>query len=86
MQFRSRLGDHPALIARACEFVLARLAAAIAVGDGGCAVGRATSNLLDAHLACEAVIETHDRHAEVQKIGDDREQRGFLAAMLGRAR
>jgi hypothetical protein len=31
-------------------------------------------------------IETHDRNAEVQKIGDDREQRGFLAAMLGRAR
>src|SRR3954451_22866637 len=41
MQLLRRLRDRASLIARAGEFVFARLAAAVAAGDGGCAVGRA---------------------------------------------
>src|SRR4051794_17616202 len=38
MQLLSRFGDHAPLIACAGEFVFARLAAAVAAGDGGGAV------------------------------------------------
>jgi hypothetical protein len=32
------------------------------------------------------VVEAHNHHAEVQKVGDDREQRRLLPAMLRGAR
>jgi hypothetical protein len=34
----------------------------------------------------EAVVEADDHHAEVQQVGDDREQGGLLAAVLGGGR
>src|SRR5882757_11574305 len=86
MQFVRGLRDHASLIARAGEFVLARLAAAVAAGDGGRAVGRAAGDFVELHLAGKAVVEADDRHAKMQQIGDNRKQRGLLAAMLGRAR
>ena len=45
-------------------------------------LGKATGNLVKRHLPSMDVIIEADRHAEVQKIGDDREQRRFLPAML----
>src|SRR4029077_319847 len=86
MQLFSGLRDHAPLIARAGELVGAGLAAAVAAGDRGRAIGRTAGDLIELHLAGEAVVETNDRHSEVQEIGDDREQRGLLAAMLGRSR
>src|SRR5215468_2028138 len=86
MQSRSGLPDHASLIARAGEFVFARQAAAVAAGDGGGAIGRAAGHLIELHLAGKAVIEADHCHAEMQEVGDDREQRGLLAAMLGGGR
>src|SRR2546430_3635985 len=83
MQFLRGLRDHASLIARAGEFVLARLAAAVAAGDRGGAIGRAAGDLVELHLAGKAVIEADDRHAEMQEVGDHGKQRGLLAAMLG---
>jgi len=50
------------------------------------AVGRAAGNLIKRHLSGMAVIEAHNHHAEMQKIGDDREEGRLLPAMLRRAR
>src|SRR5882757_6108077 len=86
MQFARGLRDHTSLIARAGKLVLAWLAAAVAAGDGGRAIGRAAGDLVELHLAGKAVVEPDDRHAEVQQVGDHRKQRSLLAAVLGRAR
>src|ERR1700674_5604487 len=86
MKFLGGLRDHASLIARARQFVLGWLAAAVAAGDRGGAVGRAAGDVVELHLAGEAVIEADNGHAEMQQVGDNREQRGFLAAMLGRCR
>jgi len=71
---------------RARELIFGRLAAAVAAGDRGRAIGRAAGDFVEFHLAGKTVIQADNGHAEMQEIGDDREQRGFLAAMLGRGR
>src|SRR5437899_4680332 len=86
MQFLGGLRDHVSLIARAREFVFGWLSAAVAAGNRGRAIGRAAGDLVELHLASKAVIQANDGHAEMQEVGDDRKQRGFLAAMLGRGR
>src|SRR5260370_16118941 len=86
MQFFRGLWDHASLIARASQLVVAWLAAAVAAGDRGRAVGRAAGDLVELHLAGKAVIQPDDGQAEMQEVGDDREQRGLLAAVLGRGR
>src|SRR6266404_6590597 len=86
MPFFCGLCDHASLIARAGELVLARLAAAVAAGDCSHAVGRAAGDFVELHLAGKAVVQPDDDHAEMQEVGDDREQRGLLAAVLGRGR
>src|SRR6202048_5456224 len=86
MQFFRGLRDHVSLIARAREFVLAGLAAAVAAGERGRAIGRAAGDLVELELARKAVIQADDGHAEMQKVGNDGEQRGLLAAMLSRGR
>src|SRR5690242_19763942 len=73
------LRDHAPLITRAGELIGAGLAAAVAAGDGGGAIGRAAGHLVELHLALEAVVEADDGHAEMQQVGDDRKQRGLLA-------
>src|SRR4051812_18581190 len=82
MQFFRGLRDHTSLIARAGQLVFTGLAAAVAAGDRGGAIGRAAGDFIELHLAGKAVIEADDGHAEVQQVGDDRKQRGLLAAML----
>src|SRR5450756_1274817 len=86
MQFLRGLRDHASLIARAGEFVFGGLAAAVAGRDRGCTIGRTAGDLVEFQLAGKAVIEADDGHAEMQEVGDDREQRGFLAAVLARGR
>ena len=86
MQFFRGLRDHASLIACAGEFVFARLAAAVTAGNRGGAIGRTAGDFVELHLAGKAVIEADDGHAEMQQVGDHGEQRGFLAAVLGRAR
>src|SRR5438552_14198392 len=86
MQFVRGLRDHTSLITPARQFVFAGLAAAVAAGDRGGAIGRAAGDFIELHLAGKTVVEADDRHAKVQLVGDDRKQRGLLAAMLGRAR
>src|SRR5213083_2596629 len=86
MQFAGGLGDHASLITRAGEFVFARLTAAVAAGDRGGAVGRAAGDFIELHLAGKTIIEADDRHAKVQQVGDNRKQRGLLAAVLSGAR
>src|SRR3954470_20425710 len=86
MQFVRGLRDQASLIARAGNLVLPGLAAAVAAGDGGRAIGRAAGDLVELHLAGKTVVEADHRHAKMQEVGDDRKQRGLLAAVLGRAR
>src|ERR1700676_5294205 len=74
MQFLRRLCDHASLIARAREFILGWLAAAVAAGHRGRAVGRAAGDLVELHLARKTVIEADDGHAEMHKIGEDEKQ------------
>src|SRR6202521_2035166 len=83
MQFFRGLCDHASLIARARELVFGWLAAAVAAGDGGRAIGRAAGDLVELHLSGEAVVKADNGHAEMQEVGNDREQRGLLAAVLG---
>src|ERR1700686_1521458 len=78
MQFFRGLCDHASLIARARQLVFGWLAAAAAPGDRGRTIGRAAGDLVELHLAGKAVIQADDGHAEMQEVGDDREQRGFL--------
>src|SRR5437763_16500897 len=82
MQFDGGLRNDASLVARARELVRARLAPTVAAGDRGCTIGRTAGDLIELHLAGKAVVEADDRHAEMQQVGDDREQRGLLATML----
>src|SRR3546814_7396275 len=75
----------PSLIAGAVQFRLAGLAATIAISDRGRAIGRSTPYFIHAGLACIAIVQTDNGHAEMQQIGDDGKLRCFLPAMLRRA-
>src|SRR5262249_22538593 len=86
VQLLSSLRDHTSLIARACKFIGARESAAVAASDRGGAVRRPAGDLVELHLACEAVVEPDHNHAEMKQVGDDREQGGLLAAVLGGCR
>src|ERR1044072_4484530 len=85
-ELRSGLGDAAALVACAVELARAWHAATGAVGDRGRAIGRSALDLVHPALALEAIVEPDDGQAEVQQVGDDREERGLLPAMLGRGR
>jgi hypothetical protein len=50
------------------------------------AVRCAARDLVNFHLAGEPVVRSAQRHADVEQVGDDREQRCFLAAVLRRRR
>ena len=43
-------------------------------------------HFLHAHLASEAIVQADNGQAEMQQVGDDREERRLLAAMLGGGR
>src|SRR3982074_576861 len=77
MQFFRSLRNQVSLIARAGELVFAGLAAAVAAGNRGRAIGRTAGDFVELHLAGKAVVEADDGHAEVQQVGNDREQRGL---------
>ncbi len=79
-------GDAASLVACAFQVDLARPAAAVWVGHGGRTIRSAAHDVLVVHLAGVPVIESDNRHAEMQQIGDDREESGFLPAMLRAAR
>src|SRR5258708_6052946 len=83
MQVFRGLRDHTPWIARARKLVVGWLAAAVAAGDRGRAIGRAAGDVIELHLAGKAVIEADDGHAEMQEVGDNGKQRGLLAAVLG---
>src|SRR4051812_49786548 len=59
------LGDVAALEAGGVELVLARLAGAVAAGDGRRAIGAAAGDLVEPHLPLEGVRQAHRHHAEV---------------------
>src|SRR5688572_7702739 len=73
----------PALEAGAVEVDLARLARAVAGRDGRRAVGRAATDLVDAHLALEGVRQADDDHAVMQEHRQRGEYGRLLAAVLG---
>ena len=79
------MSDQGTLVARAVQVDGRRLALSLAAGDGGRTIGRAACDLVQRHLATEAVGQADDHQAQMQQIGDQRKQRGFLPAMLGRA-
>src|ERR1700733_1233690 len=80
------LGDQLALMPGAVEFDLGRLALALPAGDCGCAIRRAADDLVERALPRVAVGQADDDEAEVQEVGDDREERRLIAAMLRRSR
>jgi Domain of unknown function (DUF3459) len=80
-----RPGDDCTLMARAFEFDRAGLARTVATRDCRCAVRCAADDFRQRHLTLVAVGQADDDQAEVQQVGDDREERRFVAAVLGRA-
>src|SRR5829696_8237918 len=66
-QLRRDLGDVLALEAHAVQLDLGRLAAAVAAGDRGRAVGRVAHDFGHAHLALERVRQANDDEAEVEE-------------------
>jgi len=83
VKFLGHFGHEAALEAGAFEFDGAGLALALTAGDGGGAIGRATDDFVQGHLALEAVGQADDDQAEVQQVGDDGEEGLFLTAVLG---
>ena len=63
------------LEACAVQFEGAGLALSLTAGDGGGAVGAATGDFIEGHLALEAIWKADDDHAEVHQVGDHREER-----------
>ena len=63
------------LKSRAFEFDLARRSPlALPARDRGRAVGRTADDLVEGHLSRVAIWQTDDDHAEMQEVGDDREE------------
>ena len=75
-----------ALKARTLELDGRGLPAAVAVGDGRRAVGRASHDLFHSHLSLEGIGKADDDHAEMQERRDEGQDGQFLAAVLGRRR
>ncbi len=71
-----------ALIAGAVEFVGARLARAVALGQGAGAVRRAAGDLVHIGQSREGIGQADDDHALVQQGRMERGDRRLLAAML----
>src|SRR5262249_22055974 len=82
MQLVCGIRNLAALVAGSLELVRGGQARTIAASDRRGTVGRAAGNLIQRHLPGMPVIETDNHHAEVQEIGDDRDQRRLLPAML----
>jgi hypothetical protein len=82
-EFLGSLCNELTLKPRTVELICTRLALTLTPGDGRGSVGAATGDLVELHLALEAVRQTHDGHPEVQQVGDDREEGRLLAAVLG---
>ncbi len=60
----------------------ARCALPLSSCDGRRPIGAAADDFIETHLPLMTVWKADDGHAEVQKIGDDREQGDLLAAVL----
>ena len=82
MQFRRRFRHAAAEIAGAVEVGFAGLARAVIIGNGGGAIGGTALDLVHPVLPGEAVIQADDGAAHMQQIGQHREQRRLLPAML----
>src|SRR3954453_4974757 len=78
-QLCRNLRDVLALIAGAVEFVGARLARAVALGQGAGAVGRAAAYLDHIHQSWEGIGTADDYHALVQQGRVERGDCRFLA-------
>ena len=86
MEFRGAFRDGAHLVPGAGMLVLARLPLRIGPGDRRRAARRAAGDLVNFHLAGESVVQSDHRHAEMEQVGDDGEQRRLLAAVLRRRR
>ena len=74
-----------ALESRTCQFVVGRLAGAIAIGNGGCAIGATACHSRIVHLAGKGIGQAHNHHAVMQQDGVGGQDGAFLPAMLGGA-
>src|SRR6266550_1129129 len=79
-------GDVPSLKPHQLQLILAGLTLATAACYGCRAVGRAACYFVDPHLRAGGIGQSHDHHPEVQQVGDNRQQRSLLAAVLCRRR
>src|SRR5204862_7341140 len=66
---------------RTLEFDGARLTLPLSASNGRRAIRRPADDFIQRHLPLMAVRQTDDGHAEVQQVGNDREERGFLPAV-----
>src|ERR1700722_16386940 len=80
------LGDQLALVPRAVEFDLGRLALALPARDCGCAIRRTADDLVKRALPRVAIGQADDDQAEMEEVRDDRQERHLVAAMLRRSR
>src|SRR5258705_4896194 len=78
--------DMPALKAGSFKLYGRGSAAAVRPADGCGAIGRATQYFIKTQLPLKVIGQPHDHHAEVHQCRNEREDRGFLAAMLGGGR
>src|SRR5512144_2929311 len=74
----------PSLKAGNGQFILARLAGAIAACNSGGAIGTATRNFGERHLPLLRIGDAHNDHTMMQQRGMKAGQGGFLPAMLSR--
>src|SRR3546814_16014898 len=84
--FRCNFRHAPSLIAGADQFRLAGLAATIAISDRGRAIGRSTPYFIHAGLACIAILQTDNGHAEMQQIRSEERRVGKECASTCRSR
>ena len=70
-QFGGGFRDALALIARALELLIGRLAGAVSGGDRSGAIRRAAADNIDTHLALIAVIQADDDRAPMEARTDE---------------
>src|ERR1700761_4820250 len=81
-QFAGDFRNPSSLVARAFQFALCRAPRPVGASNGRGPVRCAACDLIEGHLRAVTVIHSNHDHPEMEQVGDNREQRRFLSAVL----